>query len=127
MRIRVTSEDQLPSLLDYVHDRPYDLDSIHFDEASQELRLSIELRSRKTKPGLKGLLGSRETTNGSLIFRGVNSYEISDDAKIGQGDIATITCEPPKLILRGALPVNLTMSAERLDAELVADEDADFA
>ena len=105
MMLRVLDSSELGSILDYVHDQTYELEQLQFDRDHQELRISIHL--------------SRNRGIGSLTIRNVSSFRVRDDALIGEGDINTIEYEHPKVIIKGAIPVDIVIHVSSLEIEWV--------
>lgn len=61
---------------------------------------------------------------GLLIIRNAKGFSIRDDAEINEGDIDTIEYRSPFVVLRGAIPVDLTVGVLSLNIELVLPDDA---
>jgi hypothetical protein len=74
--IKATTEKEIPLILDYVHDREYDIDQIVLSEESGELIIPISLGKIEEK--------------GILKIKNVSNFTISDQAEIEIGDINTI-------------------------------------
>lgn len=111
--LRASSPEDFGAILDYVHDRSYELNRLQFDQDRQELRIPIRL-------GRKGL-------EGLLIIRNANAFSVRDDAQIEEGDINTIEYEHAFVIIKGAIPVDLTVEVSTLNIELVLPNDAPLA
>lgn len=126
--VRASSLADLGAILDYVHDRTYDLSRIDLNARERSLTIPIKLRSIR-KPKSRWFLfdGPEEVTTGNLIVRKALSYRVADDAKIGEGDINTIEFRGDKVIVNGNLPVNLTIDVEGLEIELALPDDAKLA
>lgn len=104
---------ELGQIIDYVHDRSYDLDCVEFDRQNQKLRIPIRLN----KKGLEGIL---------FVLK-VTDYKISDEAEIGEGDINTIEYKDGQVLIRGAIPVNINIEVDDLRLELMLPDDAPLA
>lgn len=109
-RLVARSQAEVGPLLDYVHDRSYSLEGIVHEQSTGSLTVPVSL-------GSAGCVGT-------LIVRGVLSFEIHDSAEIGDGDINSITFEPDGLTIRGALPVDLIAKGQRIIVELLLPDDA---
>jgi hypothetical protein len=108
--LRATSAKDLALILDSVHDRTYDISRIDFDQAGGVLRIPIALGSHECE--------------GTLLVKSASSFEVKDGARIGEGDINTIRYSGNRIEIKGALPVDITVTAEKLDIELFLPDDA---
>ncbi|MEZ5616463.1 MAG: hypothetical protein R3E35_14760 [Rhodocyclaceae bacterium] len=111
--VRASSPEDFGAILDYIHDRSYELNRLQFDRDRQELRIPIQL-------GRKGL-------EGLLVIRNANAFSVRDDAQIDEGDINTIEYEHALVVIKGAIPVDLTVAVSVLDIELVLPDNAPLA
>lgn len=111
--VRASSPEDFGAILDYVHDRSYELNLLRLDQDRQELSIPIQL--------------GPEESEGLLIIRSVSDFSVRDDAQIEEGDINTIEYEPPFVIIKGAIPVDLMIRVSTLDIELVLPDDAPLA
>jgi hypothetical protein len=102
--LRAQNESELGSILDYVHDRKYDIDRILLDETRQELRIPVYLGSRQCEA--------------TLLIRGASKFELTDEARIGEGDINTIRRKGSRVEIDGGFPVKISIEVDRLDIEL---------
>lgn len=112
-RLRALNEAELGPILDFIHDQRYDIDRLSLDRASGELRIPIYLGSRQCE--------------GTLFIRGASSYELKDEAQIGEGDINTIRKKGPRIEINGAFPVKIFIETDRFDIELTLPDDAPVA
>ena len=111
--LRASSPENFGAILDYIHDRSYELNRLRFDQDRQELRIPIQL-------GRKGL-------EGSLVIRNATAYSVRDDAQIDEGDINTIEYAHAFVIIKGAMPVDLTIAVSALNIEWELPENAPLA
>lgn len=84
--LRARSEKDLSPILDYVHDRSYEIERLIFDSQSKELRIPV-------------YFGSKEC-EGVLVVKSALRFEIRDEAKIGEGDINTISHRSGRVEIR---------------------------
>lgn len=111
--IIATNPTELVGIIDYVHDRTYELDRVHFDEPRKVLTLPIKL--------------NRKRLEGLLYIKKVQAYQVIDRAMIGEGDINTITYDGGFVLIKGSLPVELRISVTELEIELLIPFDAPVA
>jgi hypothetical protein len=104
MRIlRAFHPNELGAILDCVHDQPYELNHLKFDQSRNELKIPIQQ--------------SRSRRAATLIVRNVTAFSVRDEALIGEGDINTITYTAPVVLMKGAMPVDLTIEVSSLEIE----------
>jgi hypothetical protein len=127
--IRALRTEELGSILDYVHDRAFDLSRIELNARDRSLTIPIKLRSNRSKKRLSwfSLGGREETTTGTMVIRKALGYRILDDAGIGEGDINTIELRGNKIFVTGSIPVQLVVDVEGLEIELSLPIDAKLA
>ena len=111
--ITASKASDLSEILDFVHDRAYELDRIAFDRDARELRIPIKLND-------EGLVCT-------LIIRAAQDYSVVDKAEIGEGDINTIVFSEGKVLIKGAIPVDITVRVDQFDVELVLPPNAPVA
>jgi hypothetical protein len=123
--IRVLRPEELGLILDYVHDRAYDLARIDLNARDRCLSIPIKLRS-STKKDLSwfSFRSREEITTGMMVIRKALSFRIYDNAKIGVGDINTIAFRGNQIFIDGNVPVQLTVEVEGLEIELSLPTDA---
>lgn len=124
--IKASRPEELGLILDYVHDRSYDLSGVDLNARERSLTISIKLRSSRKKKRLSWFPfgSSEETTTGKMVIRKALSYRIFDNAKIDEGDINTIEFRGDKVFINGNIPVQLTVDVEGLEIELALPVDA---
>lgn len=126
--LRASHQGGLSEILDYVHDRNYELSKVEHNARDQTLTIPVTLRSTKGERKSWFLFGGRETTTqGKLIIKKALGFKVVDNARIGQGDINTIKQGENKVIVTGGIPVNLVVDVEGFDVELVLPDDAKLA
>ena len=129
-RIRVTAIEQVGEILDYVHDRSFDLDKIDFDKDQQTLvlHLSTWLHDKsKAEIWFFGLYARWRcpTVAVELISRNVVEYKLEDDAGIGTGMINTISQEGNQLVVECSYgpSVMLSLNVTACDIECVVSDE----
>ena len=121
----MTEIEQVGEILDYVHDRSFDLDRIDFDKDKQTLvlHLSIWLHDKSKVETWFFYLYIRQrypTVAVELIFRNVVEYNMEDYHGIGVGEINTIYQEDNQLVVKcGGPPVILSLNVTACDIECV--------
>jgi hypothetical protein len=111
--IKATTEKEIPLILDYVHDRDYDIDQVVLSEESGELTIPVSLGNIEEK--------------GILKIKGASSFTISDQAEIEIGDINTIRYKEGNVVVKGCLPVDIYINVSRLEIELSLPPNAPLA
>jgi hypothetical protein len=127
--LKAARQEELSAILDYVHDRNYDLSKIEHNARDRSLTIPIALRSIK-KGERKSWFSfrARETiTQGKLIIKRALGFKVTDNAKIGEGDINTIGYQGNKVVIKGSFPVDVTIDVEGFEVELVLPDDAKLA
>lgn len=85
--IKTFNSTNIHEILDMIHDKFVDLDSLYFNSGDLELDLKIEdVNSTDYKIGRRLLFFKRihyPILLSKLIFKGVSSYKIIDDHEIG--------------------------------------------
>lgn len=114
--IVATSQEAIGSILDYVHDRPFDLAAIKIDHTLHLVSIPVRLRA---KP--KGEVQSE------LRIYGAESFFVEDNAKIEEGDICKIELGSDRVKIIGSLPVNVFIDARMPRVELYVPENAFYA
>jgi hypothetical protein len=109
--------EDFAAMLDYVHDRSYDLHRLELDQERNELRIPIQFDQKKGEKRLEGL----------LIVKNADAFSVHDDAEIEEGDINTIEYASPFVIIKGAIPVDLRIEVSTLNIELLLPDDAPLA
>ena len=111
--LRASSPEDFGAILDYVHDRSFELHRLQLDLDRQELRIPIQL----DRIGLEGL----------LVIGNAHAFSVRDDAQIGEGDINTIEYEHSLVTIKGAIPVDLKIEVSSLNIELELPDNAPLA
>ena len=125
--ISITEIGRVGEILDYVHDRYFDLDKIEFDEKKRTLMIPLSvILADKTKKKRKFLILStwrNSVVKAKLIFKNVIDYTIEDKAQIGEADINTIYWEGKQLIIKCGIPVVVRLNVTACSIEFIASDD----
>jgi hypothetical protein len=102
--LRATRPEDFGAILEYIHDRTYGLDQLSYAADQAQLCIPIAL--------------NRNGLNANLIVRNATSFNVRDEALIEEGDINVIEYKNGTVIIRGAIPVDVTIKVSDLDIEL---------
>lgn len=127
--LRASHRQELSRILDYVHDRKYDLSKLDHNARERTLSIPIALRSTEKikRESWFSLRRKEKTTTGHLIVRNALGFKVTDNAKIGAGDINTIAQQGGRVVISGSVPVEVSVDVERFEVELLLPDDADLA
>lgn len=123
-KLHISNSQELEDLLNFVHDRNFDLEEIHFDELHNILKIPLTVFSDSQNKGHKEKRWWGKSTlkfplfQAELLFKNVRSFEILDEAKTGEGNINTISFEGGKIKIKGGLPVEININVTQLEIEL---------
>lgn len=113
-------------ILNYVHDRHFQLSDIHFDRTNGLLSIPITVETGTIQDVRKYLFFSMwksTVVKAELVIRNVVDFTLKDDAQVGRGVINTIEIEDGSVVITCALPVELKVSVSRADIELVLSDE----
>ena len=120
--ITVTDAKKIGTILDYVHDRTFELSMVRFDEKSRTLLIPLTVISDETKD-MKKVLFVRTWKNpvveATLLIKNATNYSVKDEAQIDQGIINTIVQEGSHVLIKCSVPVEIRAEVTRLELELV--------
>src|SRR6266545_7594049 len=82
--LRASHQGELSEILDYVHDRNYELSKVEHNARDQTLTIPVALRStKKSERKSWFLFGGRETTTlGKLVIKRALGFKVVDNARI---------------------------------------------
>ncbi len=135
-KISITDIERIGEILDYVHDRYFDLDTIQFNQDKQTflIPLSVELGEKRIRQEIKFFIfqmwGS-PVVKTELVFKNVTAFTMKDEAEIGEADINIIYQKDNQLIIECGIPVTikLDVTACEIDciiSDTVIDEERSF-
>lgn len=110
--------EDIDLLLDYLHDRFYDLRKIKWEGEVITIPTStVSIDPIETK---KGLLRGKKygVYEAFLHIYNANSYEVLDDDSLGEGDFQSIIYDNQKIFINGSSPVRLVIDVKGLRMSL---------
>ena len=108
-------------ILDYVHDRFFAIEKVVIDQERQQLTIPISIICIGSRVSGKILWLERRThliKSAAILIHNVVSYELVDEAGVGQGDINTILFDGENVIIECGLPVTINIKVSNLHLEL---------
>ncbi|HET7548762.1 MAG TPA: hypothetical protein VFJ86_13385 [Usitatibacter sp.] len=121
LTITARNDQEISTILDYVHDRQYKIEDIQYDAQSRTLRIPIEIEIPTPRSVLGIKFNGKSSGLGTLIIRSADDWKVVEDrSEIGYGDINRILCRPGALFIEGSLPVNLEVKVATIDLEFSA-------
>lgn len=125
-KITVSSNQDVGRILDYVHDRHFQLSDIHFDRANALLSIPLTVETGTIQDVRRYLFFSRwkcTVVKAGLVIRNVTDFALKDDAQVGEGVINTIGIDAGSVVITCALPVEVRASVSRADVELMLSDE----
>lgn len=120
-RIVATSTREIGKILDYVHDRAFDLSKMQFDKRSGTLSIPLTVVSDETqdlKQFLFVKLWKNPVVQATLLIKNATNFSLKDDAQIDQGIINTIIHDGGWVLIKCSVPVEIKVEIARLELEL---------
>ncbi|AGA90528.1 hypothetical protein Thimo_1754 [Thioflavicoccus mobilis 8321] len=124
-KIRVTDIHEVGNILDYVHDRIFQLSEISFDRKNQTLNIPLTAVSDEMIDRTTHLLfstWSNPIVKCVLTINNVSEVGIMDDAQIGEAPINEITIEDGVVVIECSVPVTLRAKVANLDLQLTLED-----
>ncbi len=119
--IRASDIRQIEGILDFVHDRTFQLDLLSFEREVGILAIpltviaDLKIKEQRTLfvktwrcPVVKAILRIKRAL----------TMEVLDEAKIGEGAINTISLEKDHVVIKCGVPVEIRVRVSALDVEL---------
>ena len=119
--IQASDIRQIDGILDFVHDRTFQLDKLSFERDAGILTIPLtviadqKIKERRTLfvkswrcPVVKAVLRVKRAL----------AMEVIDEARIGEGAINTISMEKDRLAIKCSVPLEIWVSVSALDVEL---------
>jgi hypothetical protein len=113
---------KITTIVDYIHDRGFDIDKISFDKKTNRLEFLTTVVDPEEYTEKRFLFLRKKTCKvfeAKLIFFNVVSYEIVDDAQVGKGDFNEILLEGDSVVVTCGLPVYIRIKISKLYIELI--------
>lgn len=123
---RAVDRHGIGKILNYVHDRPYELSSLHIDDQGV-FGLVVSVRTVRQKRFLGFSHRKFGCAPALLRILGASSFEVFDRANIGEGDICDIEVSEGEIRLLGSLPVDVRVKVSNPEIELILPKDAFLA
>lgn len=116
--INVEDIDDIDSLLDYLHDRFYDLRKIKCK--GEVVTIPTSTVSNEPVKSEKGLFKRKKyiVNEAFLHIYNVINYEVVDEANIGEGDFQSIAYDKYRIVINGSVPVKLIADVKSLHMTL---------
>jgi len=119
--IKITRASDIGQILDYVHDRIFQLSDINFDKERATLSIPLTvvtdvLTDRKDYFFVK--TWKNPVVQSGLIISNVKDYMLKDEAEIGEANINTIVEEDGCVVIKCSVPVEIRAAVSELDIEL---------
>lgn len=120
--IVVTNIQEVGKILDYVHDRRFQLSHIKVDKEKATLTIPLTVVSdipidRKNFLFLK--TWKNPVVESELIIKNIINYAIKDEAQVGEADINIITKENNSILIKCGLPVEIKVKVTSVEIELI--------
>jgi len=126
MTIRVQRPEELKTLLPYVHDRRFSLDELRLDEQKRQVSVALRvLTDREVKrPWLRVFTQTKRLlVRAQLNINEATGITTRDEARVGSGDINTVSFSGRAVIIEGSLPVVVVVQVDKLDIELIISDE----
>jgi hypothetical protein len=112
----------LGNILDYVHDRRFDLEKLNFDKANGTVSLrttsilddKVNFRNRWFFK-----IWENQIVESTLVVKHAASYSVKDEAKIGGGMINTILHAGGCVVIKCCEPVEIAITVTRFELDLL--------
>lgn len=116
--IQVSNESELNKILDFVHDRIFDLSDIIFDEVEGVVTIPLTIIRDEKVEQKKTFIMKRwkyPVVASNLIVKNVISIDVDDKDQIGQGCINNFTCTDSEIIINNSVPVIIRMNVSSFE------------
>ncbi|MCI0660596.1 MAG: hypothetical protein L0220_05930 [Acidobacteria bacterium] len=120
--ITVTDAKKIGTILDFVHDRTFELSKVRLDEKSRALSIPLTVISDETKDMKKVLFvktWKNPVVEATLLIKNAINFSVKDEAQIDQGIINTIAQEGNDVLIKCSVPVEIRVEVTKLELELV--------
>ena len=122
MNIKVSDIRDVGEILDYVHDRVFQLSDIHFDRENALLSIPLTVVTDALTDQRTYLFFStwkNPVVESELVIRSVTDCAVKDEAQTGEANINTIAAEDDSLVIKCSVPVEIKATVSTVDLELV--------
>jgi len=110
--IRVSNKTELNKILDFVHDRFFDLSNITFDKTEGVVTIPLTVILDEKVEQKKTFMMKRwkyPVVASNLIIKNVISIDVDDKDQIDQGCINDFTCTDSEIVINNSVPVIIRM------------------
>lgn len=125
--IRAKSPGEFPRLLDYIHDRKFQLDDLRYEEETQRLCIPLTVICQETLgPSERSWLLLRRrypVSRAELIVEHVEEHVVVDQAQIGAADVNEISSSEDEVVITCGVPVTIRARVSALDVRLEISDD----
>jgi len=113
MNVIISRSDQIPGLLDMIHDYWFGVEEIKYDAA----QCAVEMSFSRKRPRQ----GRRLNRDVLVKISHVNSLRVEDTEKVGFYDVNELCYLPNQgeLIITGGVPITIRIAVERLYLEAI--------
>lgn len=122
IKIKATNAKDIGSILDYVHDRIFQLSDIEFDGEKSILCIPLTVITEDIIDQKSYFLlytWKHAVVKSNLVVRHVTDFELKDEAKIGEANINTIVIEDGTVMIKCSMPVEIKARVSSLEIDLV--------
>ncbi len=119
--IKISAVREIGRILDYVHDRSFELSDVKYDNSTSILSIPLTVIIELVIDHKVFFLfhtWNNPIVKADLVVRNVTEYEIIDNAEIGVGNINTITLEDHVVRIISSVPVQIEAEISELCIEL---------
>jgi hypothetical protein len=119
--IKVTSISDIDKILDYIHDRVFQLSDINWDQKHGTLSIPFTVVTDAPidkKDYLLVKTWKNAVVESVLIIRNVLDYTLKDDAQIGEANVNNITEIDNIIVITCSVPVKMNIAVTGIDVEL---------
>ena len=125
IKIEVFDIRDVGKILDYVHDRVFQLEDISFDKENAILTIPITVISDSIMDQKSYLFCStwkNPIVKSQLAIKNVTNFAVKDEAQIGGAGINTITTEDGAVVIKCSAPIELRAAVLSVGLELTLSE-----
>ena len=119
--IKISAVREIGRILDYVHDRSFELSDVKYDNSTGILSIPLTVIIELVIDHKVFFLfhtWNNPIVKADLVVRNVTAYEIIDNAEIGVGIINTITLKDHVIRINSSVPVRIEAEISELCIEL---------
>ena len=119
--IKISAVREIGRILDYVHDRSFELSDVKYDNSTGILSIPLTAIIELVIDHKVFFLfhtWNNPIVKADLVVRNVTAYEIIDNAEIGVGNINTITLEDHVVRINSSVPVQIEAEISEFCIEL---------